>query len=208
MSKFKACDTVVINDDISNSMNHFGDAEEMYDMRGRAYPVLKSDGPEVIIEGFSFHEDDLTPYETSSEYLKHWNDRFDELEARMDKPSFVQSLVSGKLIHNPVEGGIDNGQFIGYAVELETDDEDGNMVKTHVIVNAAGKSVANINLIHVYSNEFYVQFELQPEKKITTLHTVAFNYGNRWEMSEFTDAELSECKHSFKRYKIIETRNE
>lgn len=205
MCKFKIGDTVMINDNIDMSSSHFGDATEMYDMRGRRYEVMHVNDDEVVIEHYSFHESDLTP-------CTDWEERFDSLLNNIkysNESTFIESVIDGELVYNPVDGGNNNGKFIGYAIELDSEDENGSPIKVHTIIDANGQSVANCDLTHIYLG-WKIRFALQPEEvKKTKMHSVAFVVANipdhHWYAGIFSDTTLNAEKYKWKEYRILET---
>ena len=134
-----------------------------------------------------------------------------DADTSSENTEFETHLLSGGKICNPVDGGVDNGVFLGYAVRLESDDESENTTHTYSVVDGDGHVIMNFGPpTHVY-RENMVQFAIQPDDELLIkMHTVAYRSGKdgSWQVKDMSDDALNIQKRTMAEYKILETWSE
>jgi len=184
MNNYKVGDKVRICNDLSKTIKTCGcGGEEMHDMKGNTYTISKVCNKFIDICGFDFHPDDL---------------------ALVPK---IQEVIDGAKLWD-LEGCIDNGRFIGYTIEFDSEDEDGFPCSVYYVVDENLKASRVMNSAYKCS-PLSAPFEIQPKK--TKMHDVVYRVWisvtgkGSWVLVTLSDEALEKTKRDWAEYKIIET---
>jgi len=123
---------------------------------------------------------------------------------------FVDEMIAGGNVYNPVEGGVEGGKFVGYVVDFGHDPEYSD--KSHLaVVDEFGKSVMNVESTFIYAAGRNVLFEIKRPEVLW--HSVAFksmsSQSSRarplWTNALLSDTQLGFLKTTFSAYVILES---